>query len=141
MSNTITIKDPNGNIVCSVENVNASKSKEDFPVIENESIANKHDEIFDKYCKQAFKSLIGKKIKSTTITTIEPFNRFSNGVSVTFNKMDEFYSEPYLIYDLEDMLNKCITNCPLNKFYAINFNEDGLSGDSADFICNIEPKK
>ena len=28
--NTITIKDPNGNIVCSVENVNASKSEEGF---------------------------------------------------------------------------------------------------------------
>ena len=28
MSNTITIKDPNGNIVCSVENVNASRSEE-----------------------------------------------------------------------------------------------------------------
>ena len=30
MSNTITIKDPNGNIVCSVENVNAIKSEEGF---------------------------------------------------------------------------------------------------------------
>ena len=30
MSNTITIKDPNGNIVCSVENVNASRSEEGF---------------------------------------------------------------------------------------------------------------
>ena len=28
--NTITIKDPNGNIVCSVENVNAIKSEEGF---------------------------------------------------------------------------------------------------------------
>lgn len=30
MSNTITIKDPNGNIVCSVENVNPIKSEEGF---------------------------------------------------------------------------------------------------------------
>ena len=30
MSNTITIKDPNGNIVCSVENVNASRSEENM---------------------------------------------------------------------------------------------------------------
>ena len=28
MSNTITIKDPNGNIVCSVENMGAVKSEE-----------------------------------------------------------------------------------------------------------------
>ena len=28
MSNTITIKDPNGNIVCSVENMDASRSEE-----------------------------------------------------------------------------------------------------------------
>ena len=30
MSNTITIKDPNGNIVCSVENVNPVKSEENL---------------------------------------------------------------------------------------------------------------
>ena len=30
MSNTITIKDPNGNIVCSVENMDASRSEEGF---------------------------------------------------------------------------------------------------------------
>ena len=30
MSNTITIKDPNGNIVCSVENVNPVKSEETY---------------------------------------------------------------------------------------------------------------
>ena len=30
MSNTITIKDPNGNVVCSVENMDASRSEEGF---------------------------------------------------------------------------------------------------------------
>ena len=30
MSNTITIKDPNGNIVCSVENMDPTKSEEGF---------------------------------------------------------------------------------------------------------------
>ena len=30
VSNTITIKDPNGNIVCSVENMNPIKSEEGF---------------------------------------------------------------------------------------------------------------
>ena len=30
MSNTITIKDPNGNVVCSVENMNPTKSEEGF---------------------------------------------------------------------------------------------------------------
>ena len=30
MNNTITIKDPNGNIVCSVENMNPIKSEEGF---------------------------------------------------------------------------------------------------------------
>ena len=30
MSNTITIKDPNGNIVCSVENMDPIKSEEGF---------------------------------------------------------------------------------------------------------------
>ena len=32
MSNTITIKDPNGNIVCSVENVDATRSEEKMAV-------------------------------------------------------------------------------------------------------------
>ena len=30
MSNTITIKDPNGNIVCSIENVDPVKSEENM---------------------------------------------------------------------------------------------------------------
>ena len=105
----------------------------------NSNVADKHDELFDKYCNQAFKSLIGKKIKNSTITSIEPYDYFSNGMCVSFDTMDEFYDDYDLVYELEDILNKCIANCPLNKFYNISFSENGLY-DGIDFICNIEAK-
>ena len=287
MSNTITIKDPNGNIVCSVENVNASRSSEDFPAVPiidfdiyklllllsqigenlekdipikfekenlqitnviylpkhiierdkkeivkkplpyldddiitfvlnyidknkpipnhnmciktlNDQIANKirqflsknninvdfvidkdkynkhridlnkdeehlaslhiivkdnpiittnnYDEMFDKYCNQTFKSLVGKKIKKSTITSIEPNDHFSSGIIVKFDTLDDFDNDYSLVYKLENTLNKCIANCPLNKFYNIQFKEYGYYEDDDGnfsgvfFDCVIDSK-
>ena len=110
-------------------------------VIKNNSdIADKHDEMFDKYCNQAFKSLVGKKIKNSTITSIEPYDNYSNGICVMFDTLDEFDEDYDLVYELEDIINKTISNCPLNKIYDIKFIEDGYY-EGVDFQCNIKTKK
>ena len=110
-------------------------------VIKNNSdIADKHDEMFDKYCNQVFKSLIGKKLKNSTITSIEPYDNYSNGICVMFDTLDEFDEDYDLVYELEDIINKTISNCPLNKIYDIKFIEDGYY-EGVDFQCNIKTKK
>ena len=110
-------------------------------VIKNNSdIADKHDEMFDKYCNQVFKSLVGKKIKNSTITSIEPYDNYSNGICVMFNTLDEFDEDYDLVYELEDIINKTISSCPLNKIYDIKFIEDGYY-EGVDFQCNIKTKK
>ena len=110
-------------------------------VIKNNSdIADKHDEMFDKYCNQAFKSLVGKKIKNSTITSIEPYDNYSNGICVMFDTLDEFDEDYDLVYELEDIINKTISNCPLNKIYDIKFIEDGYY-EGVDFHCSIKAKK
>ena len=110
-------------------------------VIKNNSdIADKHDEMFDKYCNQAFKSLVGKKIKNSTITSIEPYDNYSNGICVMFDTLDEFDEDYDLVYELEDIINKTISNCPLNIIYDIKFIEDGYY-EGVDFQCSIKAKK
>ena len=110
-------------------------------VIKNNSdIADKHDEMFDKYCNQVFKSLVGKKIKNSTITSIEPYDNYSNGICVMFDTLDEFDEDYDLVYELEDIINKTISSCPLNKIYDIKFIEDGYY-EGVDFQCNIKTKK
>ena len=110
-------------------------------VIKNNSdIADKHDEIFDKYCNQVFKSLVGKKIKNSTITSIEPYDNYSNGICVMFDTLDDFDEDYDLVYELEDIINKTISNCPLNKIYDIKFIENGYY-EGVDFQCNIKAKK
>ena len=107
---------------------------------------NNYDEIFDKYCNQAFKSLINKKIKNSTITSIEPNDHFSSGMIVKFDTLDDFDNDYSLVYKLENTLNKCIANCPLNKFYNIQFKEQGYYEDDDGnfsgvfFDCVIDPK-
>ena len=72
----------------------------------NSNVADKHDEIFDKYCNQAFKSLVGKKIKNSTIISIEPYDNYSNGICVMFDTLEDFNEDYDLVYELEDMINK-----------------------------------
>ena len=106
----------------------------------NSNVADKHDEIFDKYCNQAFKSLVGKKIKNSTITSIEPYDNYSNGICVMFDTLEDFNEDYDLVYELEDMINKTISNCPLNKIYDIKFIEDGYY-EGVDFSCYIKVKE
>ena len=113
---------------------------------DNPITINNYDEIFDKYCNQTFKSLINKKIKNSTITSIEPNDRFSSGMIVKFDTLDDFDNDYSLVYKLENTLNKCIANCPLNKFYNIQFKEQGYYEDDDGnfsgvfFDCEIDPK-
>ena len=105
----------------------------------NSTVADKHDKMFDEYCQQAFKKLIGKKIKNSNITSIEPYDSYSNGICVMFYTLDDFDNDYDLVYELEDIINKTISSCPLNKFYNIWFEEDGYY-EGVDFRCNIEAK-
>ena len=114
----------------------------DNPII----TTNNYDEMFDKYCNQTFKSLVGKKIKKSTITSIEPNDHFSSGIIVKFDTLDDFDNDYSLVYKLENTLNKCIANCPLNKFYNIQFKEQGYYEDDDGnfsgvfFDCVIDSK-
>ena len=114
----------------------------DNPII----TTNNYDEMFDKYCNQTFKSLVGKKIKKSTITSIEPNDHFSSGIIVKFDTLDDFDNDYSLVYKLENTLNKCIANCPLNKFYNIQFKEYGYYEDDDGnfsgvfFDCVIDSK-
>ena len=115
-------------------------------VKDNPITINNCDEMFDKYCNQTFKSLVGKKIKKSTITSIEPNDHFSSGIIVKFDTLDDFDNDYSLVYKLENILNECIANCPLNKFYNIQFKEQGYYEDDDGnfsgvfFDCVIDPK-
>ena len=115
-------------------------------VKDNPITINNCDEMFDKYCNQTFKSLVGKKIKKSTITSIEPNDHFSSGIIVKFDTLDDFDNNYSLVYKLENILNKCIANCPLNKFYNIQFKEQGYYEDDDGnfsgvfFDCVIDSK-
>ena len=115
-------------------------------VKDNPITINNCDEMFDKYCNQTFKSLVGKKIKKSTITSIEPNDHFSSGIIVKFDTLDDFDNDYSLVYKLENILNKCIANCPLNKFYNIQFKEQGYYEDDDGnfsgvfFDCVIDSK-
>ena len=106
----------------------------------NSAVTDKHDEIFDKYCNQAFKSLVGKKIKNSIIKSIEPYDNYSNGICVMFDTLEDFDEDYNLVYELEDMINKTISNCPLNKIYNIKFIENGYY-EGVDFNCYIKVKE
>ena len=70
MSNTITIKDPNGNIVCSVENVDASRSEENSMVMYASSLKYKNQTEYlssDKFKQKLIKTATSIKKSGATI--------------------------------------------------------------------------
>lgn len=57
-----------------------------------------------------------------------------------FDTLEDFDEDYDLVYELEDMINKTISNCPLNKIYNIEFIENGYY-EGVDFQCNIKAKE
>ena len=103
MSNTITIKDPNGNIVCSVENVNPIKSEEASAVLFGPKgrLGDKPFEDFKNICKKfsdAMKKFVdtNAELKSKKNFKIDK-DAFSDTVSCAFGHFgvaEEYRDDP-----------------------------------------------
>ena len=92
MSNTITIKDPNGNIVCSVENVDPIKSEENGMVMYASSLKYKNQDDYlssDKFKQKLIKAATSIKKSGATILNSDTIKTVKRSFGTAFNLFDD----------------------------------------------------
>ena len=125
--NTITIKDPNGNIVCSVENVNASRSEETYNGISLGTVVDPKtvlpSKLYNLYNKYKGKTIDveyienGKHVSTTTFTFEDELITWFNN-KITNESDSEWTKELYYIGGTNDGEYLCYFK-PLDKIIRL----------------------